>query len=156
MVKNLTFSFILNSEFFNFYKKKKQYEKIIISLICQNEKIQLGVGTGNVKTEEPLKPNFNSYSSLFYYGFHFCPQLFNASLICFIPRLENDRGQAGFWRCISYRGTVILPKQSLQSKKDFKIFDRENSYFIKQLSKVEDLTHFNCTEYNLALNVDWM
>ncbi|RNA11422.1 hypothetical protein BpHYR1_053329 [Brachionus plicatilis] len=32
------------------------------------------------------------------------------------------------------------------------IFDRENTSFIKQLSKVEDLTHINCTEYDLAFS----
>ncbi|RNA35600.1 hypothetical protein BpHYR1_024045 [Brachionus plicatilis] len=34
--------------------------------------------------------------------------------------------------------------------KDYKIFDRENTSFIKQLSKGEDLTHINCPEYDLA------
>ena len=36
---------------------------------------------------------------------------------------------------------------------DYKIFDRENTSFIKQLSKVEDLTHINCNEYDLPFSV---
>ncbi|RNA03136.1 hypothetical protein BpHYR1_053204 [Brachionus plicatilis] len=37
-------------------------------------------------------------------------------------------------------------------KKDYKIFDRENTSFIKQL--LEDLTHINCTEYDLAFSLN--
>ncbi|RMZ98478.1 xylosyltransferase oxt [Brachionus plicatilis] len=48
---------------------------------------------------------------------------------------------------------IELVQKKSELKKDYKIFDRENTSFIKQLSKVEDLTHINFTEYDLAISV---
>ncbi|RNA26956.1 hypothetical protein BpHYR1_017104 [Brachionus plicatilis] len=73
----------------------------------------------------------------------------NYKHICFIQQNRSASTLQLSAFCPPLKTILINCAITLQN---YKIFDRENTSFIKQLSKVEDLTHINCTEYDLAFS----